>query len=427
MILEVNNTFDERRMYFLKDSGVEIPDPLSDIDKNGSNEQSTINKSKTPAKFTNTWPKDFHVSPFNSRKGSYSLIADDPLFQNSNSNKPVNNIITLNSSKSQAKVIARVFSTSSGIDPSTLTPLEKFNFVASWCWVGFATFPRIVKEAGLLFFKRKLNVWYRPEVFRDSVGRHETHDERAIAHAFRCLLYSLISRSDLSIRVKFEPGLSTNSSPEVIVPNHLLRTQAAHHITFKITTPLFYARLARHSHISEFLSSEILHEDDKTRTVYVSRNSEAILSLFDGNCSTINRPEHTTRKPSPLARLRSSLLHFLRHLTRKHNDIRHLPLTLLDRFTIQYPYETNATAYRRAVNKLLASDMLAFGVPEILDTVFWFIRALLCWMHVVTVKAMLIRGVWVNGAEAKGIEGWSLGTALGWAVLHGWWMIRESL
>jgi DUF1365 family protein len=57
-ILEVNNTFDERHSYFLRPeaSSAEIP------------------------KFSKSWPKDFYVSVFNSRAGSYSLSTNDALF-----------------------------------------------------------------------------------------------------------------------------------------------------------------------------------------------------------------------------------------------------------------------------------------------------------------------------------------------------------
>ena len=425
MILEVNNTFDERRMYFIKDTAVGILDSLSDANEEGSNNQSTINKSKASAKFTNRWPKDFHVSPFNSRKGSYSLVADDPFSPNSSSNKPVDNTVTLSSSKSQAKIIARVFSTSHSIDPSSLTAWEKFQFLASWWWVGFVTFPRIVKEAGLLFFKRKLNVWYRPEVLKDSIGRHETGDERVIAYAFRSLLRSLVSQSDLSNPMSFESGLSTNSSPEWIYPNRLHDSpdSSTHNpIVFKITTPLFYAHLARHSHISEFLAKEILNEDDKTRTVYISRSPQTVLSLFDDTAPP-NIPPclpiHT--------HFRTSVLLTLRRLTRKPKDNRYLPLSLLDKYIIQHHLEINVPAYTRAVTKLLASDILAFGVPEIMDAVFWLVRAMLCWVHVMAVKTALLQGIWTESADVKMIKGWGWGLMLGLVAVHGWWMVGGFL
>ena len=164
MILEVNNTFDERRMYFMKRS----------LDSGVNGESNMENGHAT--RFTNRWTKDFHVSPFNSRKGFYSLSANNP-FAASGAAINVDNTITLSSSKDHAKIVARLYSTDQAIDPFTMTLGSKIYFVLSWWWVGLFTFPRIVKEAGRLFFKRKLHVWFRPEVVRSSIGRKESHRE----------------------------------------------------------------------------------------------------------------------------------------------------------------------------------------------------------------------------------------------------------
>lgn len=188
MILEVNNTFDERRIYFLKDTGPdngvfrdEDEDPVTGKDDQSGSQRQNPPCEKIPGRFVNTWPKDFHVSPFNSRKGAYSLSANDPFFPHLSSKAGtalVNNTITLSSSKQHPKLIARVFSSSDSIDPYKLEGWDTFKFVAVWWWVGFVTFPRIVREAGKLFFRRKLHVWFRPEVLKDSIGRNETEDEK---------------------------------------------------------------------------------------------------------------------------------------------------------------------------------------------------------------------------------------------------------
>lgn len=190
MILEVNNTFDERRMYFLKDT---TPDNGFSRDDNGvrmagkADQNSSQGKDplddKGTRRFKKSWPKDFHVSPFNSRKGAYSLLASDPFFPNLGSRVGValvDNTITLSSSKQHPKLIARVFSSSDSIDPYILKGWGAFKFIAAWWWVGFVTFPRIVREAGKLFFRRNLHVWFRPEVLKDSIGRNETHDEKYV-------------------------------------------------------------------------------------------------------------------------------------------------------------------------------------------------------------------------------------------------------
>ena len=189
MILEVNNTFDERRVYFLK--GLELDDAACG-DENGDPTTGTLGLSgsqsqnqnppaeNVPGRFTNSWPKDFHVSPFNSRKGAYSLTASNPFFHPTKSGAAalVNNTITLSSSKNHPKLIARVFSSSDSIDPCKLDGWDTVKFIAAWWWVGFVTYPRIVREAGKLFFRKKLHVWFRPEVLKDSIGRNETEDEK---------------------------------------------------------------------------------------------------------------------------------------------------------------------------------------------------------------------------------------------------------
>ncbi len=189
MIVEVNNTFDERRIYFLKDTGdVDVsstsgsPKGKSNVEERKSSiELPAINADsgiRSSAKFSNKWMKDFHVSPFNSRKGSYAISAQDPFWPQMSGSGYVNNVITLSSSKDHVKLIARVFSTRESIDPSSLSLLGRLGFVGLWWWVGFVTYPRILKEAGKLFFRRKLHVWHRPEVLMDSIGRQETGDER---------------------------------------------------------------------------------------------------------------------------------------------------------------------------------------------------------------------------------------------------------
>lgn len=192
MILEVNNTSDERRMYFLK-----APDRLDSTtpkDINGipglAAESGDFKKTTTAivsdieiqpsTKFVRKWAKDFHVSPFNSRKGFYTLSAHDPFCPSLSGKGSINNLVDLLSSKDHVKMVTRIFSTAESIDPSLLNLLERLKFIASWWWVGLLTFPRVLHEAGKLFFRKKLHFWRRPEVLEGSIGRQETSDERYI-------------------------------------------------------------------------------------------------------------------------------------------------------------------------------------------------------------------------------------------------------
>jgi DUF1365 family protein len=160
MVLEVNNTFDERRMYLLKSTQAE------EVKNNKP-------KGDPTQKFKNKWEKDFHVSPFNSRKGHYSLTASNA-FNIPSAPPNFDNTIVMKSSKDHAKLVARVFSDGEPIDPTTADLWSIARFLTRWGWVGFFTFPRILKEALNLFFRRKLHVWLRPEVLPTSLGRTAT-------------------------------------------------------------------------------------------------------------------------------------------------------------------------------------------------------------------------------------------------------------
>lgn len=176
MILEVNNTFGERRMYLLDGSNV-VPGtppavntqaPIMDLTNGGK------------SRFTDMWLKDFHVSPFNSRKGSYVLKAQNPFPSVDHDAPIIDNTITLISSKNHAKLVARLNSTGRAFDLESMGMLQTADFVLSWWWVGLLTFPRIVKEAAQLFYKRSLHVWFRPEVVQTSIGRSPTPTEMSV-------------------------------------------------------------------------------------------------------------------------------------------------------------------------------------------------------------------------------------------------------
>lgn len=178
MVLEVNNTFGERRMYLLDGSSPCSPSYKSDSQQSSADEGSEIESANaSKSKFTDVWMKDFHVSPFNSRKGSYALKAQNPFPTVFHGDPRIDNTITLKSSKDHGKLVARLFSTGKSLDPGQLGFFGTAWFVLSWWWVGLVTFPRILREAGKLFFKRKLHVWFRPEVQTSSIGRLPTSAE----------------------------------------------------------------------------------------------------------------------------------------------------------------------------------------------------------------------------------------------------------
>ena len=297
MILEVNNTFDERRMYFLEG------DMPSSTGESAVEEKGVCAESRRST-FLNRWSKDFHVSPFNSRKGSYSLAANDPF-----SGLPaIDNTITLLSSKHHAKLVARIFSTSRAMDPATMSTVDKARFILSWWWVGFVTFPRIVREAGKLFWKKGLHVWFRPEVLPGSISRNVTKEERIIEGVFRQWLLELMKSAGGNWLLRYmtpeetamfaEPDASSGYSNifkkkcQVFGPTGAEDVEddaSCNIIDLKIITPQFYSNLAVAADLEQFLKDSFMKENTSNAQLIRCSDPDVFLDLLHRNSKRNSR------------------------------------------------------------------------------------------------------------------------------------------
>ncbi|KAK3709109.1 hypothetical protein LTR37_011088 [Vermiconidia calcicola] len=377
IILEVNNTFDERRMYLLRantrkqSADVEIPADSED-------------EPEPPQKkvFTETWQKDFHVSPFNSRKGSYSLRAIDPLAAYEESGQvKIDNTILLRSSKEHAKLVARVWSEGPPRDATTITKLQLFRFIASWWWVGLLTFPRIVWQAQKLFLRKKLHVWYRPEVASTSLGRDYTNEERQLESYFRQFLEDAVSRAEKPLRVIYEPP-HLGGGGEVVLysPGFTYEEDQQRTLTLQITSPAFYSRFVHYAHAKEAFDREGIATNEKNRTLIVE--SPHLLPVLLGGMGEIRRHQQELPRQS-LDNIRWALLRRLRCApppasypeTSAYNisDIRSFGDSELDVFVKSR--NEDAASYRRLVTQVFLATRLAFGTPALISALDWLLRA----------------------------------------------------
>lgn len=123
MIIEVNNTFDERRIYL-----------LPKVDNQGYESTQSTTRVKR-RKFHHIWPKDIYVSPFNFRNGFYSVsVRDLSLLPAADS---INITVTLLSSKHRRpKLVSRLWSVSEPLDPIKTPIYRALIFLASWAFQG---------------------------------------------------------------------------------------------------------------------------------------------------------------------------------------------------------------------------------------------------------------------------------------------------
>ncbi|MCJ1382076.1 hypothetical protein MMC17_005188 [Xylographa soralifera] len=440
MVLEVNNTFDERRMYLLK--GTSEPEVESSTVQQAMTAEETGMTPPEPSntgRFTDAWVKDFHVSPFNSRKGSYALSAYDPFFPSQGKSRPINNTITLSSSKDNPKLVARIFSTESAINPSEMSLWSKIRFIASWWWVGFVTFPRIVREAGKLFFRRKLHVWYRPEVLKDSIGRTETTREKTIEDCFRKFLKERVEQSSIQMPLKYIAAGADSRREEIFYPKSIATVPekfTPDGLQFKVLTPLFYSSVVRFAHISEFIYSEEFRHDDKLRTFWTS-DPQKLLQLL-GKKQILDSNRANPCFSGWRSQIQWAILRLLRRSP--HNsaskeveqgpellkasasrDIRSFRLSTLDQFVLSSCKRLQAEQYRIAVSTLLLSDYLAFGNPELIDAFDWCIRLLFCYAFVDTAVD------WVRTLSSPCIFMTASGTLVSCNLIHIWWLVESML
>ncbi|KAH0198053.1 DUF1365-domain-containing protein, partial [Aureobasidium melanogenum] len=279
MVLEVNNTFGERRLYFLKAEEKATDDSVPD----------GFEAPAKATKFTNSWTKDFHVSPFNSRKGTYSLTAADPVAALKSGSKVLDNLVVLNSSQAQAKLVARVYSDNDYMDPTAMSTSQILKTLASWFWVGFLTFPRILTQAYKLYFKRKLHVWFRPEVLASSIGRTHTSSEATLEAFFFSYLSFLVDSSSEPLHFKYTPagGLGTCIT---LTSKNVTENQVPKQLGLKVLTPAFYTRFVQHGYTSRAFFMESIHPNPDNRTCVLenAENLPLILSTMKSTTPAIS-------------------------------------------------------------------------------------------------------------------------------------------
>ncbi|KAH8112067.1 hypothetical protein DFH11DRAFT_1842237 [Phellopilus nigrolimitatus] len=141
VVLEVHNTFAERHVYVLQ-TGSEYEDK------------------HIPPGFDHSWtfPRQFHVSPFNDRSGFYTCSIVAPSHSPSPP-LPTVRIHLLTASPSKLKLSATLRS-------SAAVPLTAPHLFAALARQPFAlllSFPRIAYEAARLHYAKRLDVFARPE------------------------------------------------------------------------------------------------------------------------------------------------------------------------------------------------------------------------------------------------------------------------
>lgn len=211
-------------------------------------------------------------------------------------------------------------------------------------------------------------------------------------------------------------------------------------VTFKVTSPLFYAQVARSASFLVYIKTALSKPEIGAATFHTS-HPDLLAKLFEKRRRVLNGfsvwpwqeiaspDEHAMAlgspflaPPSPLKRLGWVLIHLLRCLPSRSHPY---ALSDVDAYALHLP-STDAPkvrAYRKAVIKMLLSDRVAFGMPAVIDAALWIIKIWLCWLCVQSFDGLV--GL-CNGHRPLTVT--EVGKAVAGSIgVHLWWILGEVL
>ncbi|KAF5583443.1 cyclopropane-fatty-acyl-phospholipid synthase [Fusarium pseudocircinatum] len=357
IILEMSNILGERPPYLVTRELEKKDEHVHNITQNDQGLQCSQIKT--------TWRKRFHVSTFNSRGGSYSILAKDPLGPGMQGFRGPDISITLPSSKEQPKLLAKLLSEGKTIDPDRISILGKVDSV-------LAILPRFMMQSTILFFKHNLHFWDRPEPLKERRARSANWIEKNLEQVFREYLKYLVQRSTTPVTILYMPGGVAEASEQTFIsPSTCAPGDSNCEIKIKVLTPIFYSRFVHYAHDSEAIFCEVVESctlwtdrPERLTRVFLKMGSPPIHTsnlldyvLFQLIKSLRRRPDKIERPLTSTNRHSSSV---------KGIDIRGFRISSMDAFILEQGDEELKNAYLRSVVRLFVADRIAMSSVSLL-------------------------------------------------------------
>lgn len=249
------------------------------------------------------------------------------------------------------------------------------------------TYPRIVREAWKLFFRRKLQVWFRPEPLKISIGRHADATEQVLEASFRSCLRYLVKTATSPITVTYTAaGLRDTSEEKMISEAGKDNGYSSKTLELRVLTPVFYSRFVHYAHDLEAFFTE-LHESG---TIWLSQPSllpeillkkprplHPIPNLV--NYFSFRAIQSLRRRPAPIEGSNTTSAVARQSDVEKKSDIRTFRLSAMDGYILAESTLAERRKYRTQVLKLFISDRVALGNVDLLMAELFILKGLVAW------------------------------------------------
>lgn len=168
VVLEVHNTFGERHLYYMQPG---VNEDTMENERYGKSPVGSLwySLELLPRSYAHQWtfPRSFHVSPFNDRSGYYQVSLVDPLLNLSMNTQPyfAVKVVLLTAETKEKKLMADLKGHAVPLsESSALSAIFQFPLAL------FLTTPRILYQAAKLHYKKKLDVFPKPEPVSSHAG-----------------------------------------------------------------------------------------------------------------------------------------------------------------------------------------------------------------------------------------------------------------
>ncbi|PYI00079.1 hypothetical protein BO71DRAFT_393709 [Aspergillus ellipticus CBS 707.79] len=367
MILEINNSYDEKRNVFLKVNRVsepqspqstELPATSTYLDSRCkvqsllSNPQSTFYKG--------IWTKRIFASPFEKVNGQVTNRFMDPLQPESwKFNAPFSNMTTLGES-GEVKMATRMTCAETPLDPTQMTTLQLVKFLLRWTLPGTLTTIFIIATAIRIRFTGLMKMMRKPPVRSGSVGRHPTKTELDLEPFFRSYLTHCVETHPDPVEITYLPCRSFSTETiHLRSPSCSDKESSAvgiKHLTIEPAEPEFYTRITTYADMHTALEKETQstdHEADQSAQRLIVSDSALLGSILESN------PSPKTEKQSSGAK--STKVQFLLFLCRAG-----LRLSFMDDFVLGSLDLDAGERYVSAVIRYSIMERVAFGSEDLL-------------------------------------------------------------
>lgn len=437
MVMEVNNSFGERKAIFMRLEGGSATNEAHKITafnhtEGPSNAKFAPSISKYKM-YKSNWDKDFFLSPFEKVEGYFTTTCSDPCNPHSGTKGPLHTNTTLYAPDGRPKIISRLYSWGNPLDPLSASPWSLIRFICGWGYIGALSKQRIIYEALRVRLRGNLAYLRKPEVKNTSIPREETSIERwvlikqnkkkkrltfeaprSLEPFFRLFLAHTVAQYPCPLTVLYHPSKSHWLVSETFhsrgVSRELPEPGDTTTVTVRVQGPSFYTSIMRYEDASVGMDTELSHfpvpADQQSQRLWAS-NSTQLQEI-----ATSTKPGYTATINAGLdwkTRVRQVLVRWLRKTPNP---------TFMDRFVYGHLQPSQQRGYQVALLRHLLAERFALGSHGLLRLYEHMASIAVAWV------VLILPIIAIGGIPLEKIQ---IAANVGVIVFAGWVHLRNSL